>query len=143
VIVRRIEIENFRGIRKASIDGFNQLTILIGKNGTGKSSILEALYLVSSCASIRDNVRGGVKLDYLISRRGERGKWNNSRSVLWYQMDTSKHIIVRLYMDEKTLEFHIFDRPPLKKSSKRGLKKENWGIEGEQVSIKFKEVKPP
>ena len=43
MIVRRIEIENFRGIRKASIDGFNQLTILIGKNGavTPRASSLE------------------------------------------------------------------------------------------------------
>ena len=112
MFVRRIEIENFRGIRKASIDGFNQLTILIGKNGAGKSSILEALYLVSSCVSIGDNVRGSMKLDYLVSRRGGRGDWNNSRSVLWYQMDTSQHIIVRLYTDEKPLEFHVFDRPP-------------------------------
>ncbi|MHA1594250.1 MAG: ATP-dependent nuclease [Candidatus Baldrarchaeia archaeon] len=108
--IERIEVENFRGIRKTSIDGLRQLTILIGRNGAGKSSLLEALYLVSSCASIRDDIRGEIKLDYLISRRGGRGDWNTSRDVLWYQMDTSQDIVIRLHVSGRPLEFHIFDR---------------------------------
>ncbi len=38
-----IEIENFRGVAKGRIDGFTRLNIFIGKNNTGKSTILEAL----------------------------------------------------------------------------------------------------
>ena len=77
MIIGRIEVRNFRGIKETSIDGLSQLSILIGKNGAGKSSLLEALYLVSSCASIKDDVRGDMKLDYLISRRGGRGTGTN------------------------------------------------------------------
>ena len=41
----RIHIENFRAIRKASLD-LDETTVLIGENNSGRSSILEALALV-------------------------------------------------------------------------------------------------
>jgi len=41
----RIQIENFRAIRKASLD-LDETTVLIGENNSGRSSILEALALV-------------------------------------------------------------------------------------------------
>jgi energy-coupling factor transporter ATP-binding protein EcfA2 len=40
-----LDIENFRGIRKARIV-FNQHSVLVGQNGSGKSTILDALSLV-------------------------------------------------------------------------------------------------
>ncbi|MHA1285276.1 MAG: ATP-dependent nuclease [Promethearchaeota archaeon] len=40
--IKQIEIKNFRGIRDLSLD-FSDLTILIGENGVGKSTILKAL----------------------------------------------------------------------------------------------------
>ena len=36
-------LENFRGYKKPTTIGFNDLTVLIGKNDIGKSTILEAL----------------------------------------------------------------------------------------------------
>ena len=61
-----------------------QLTVLVGRNGTGKSSVLEALYLASACAPSWDAVRRVSKLDYVVSRRGGRGSWSDSRRFLWY-----------------------------------------------------------
>jgi AAA15 family ATPase/GTPase len=43
--INSIEINNFRGFEKFHIDDFNQINILIGKNNSGKSSILEAIFL--------------------------------------------------------------------------------------------------
>jgi len=43
-----IEINNFRGIKQARLDNLADINIFIGKNSTGKSAILEAIYLVSS-----------------------------------------------------------------------------------------------
>lgn len=43
--IRRLEIENFRGIRMGSID-FNPHTLLVGGNNVGKSTICEALDLL-------------------------------------------------------------------------------------------------
>ena len=47
----RIEIERFRGIRYASIDGFKQINLFFGKNNCGKSSLLESLFLASGMSN--------------------------------------------------------------------------------------------
>jgi AAA15 family ATPase/GTPase len=41
--IEYVEIENFRGVAKGKIEGFTQLNIFVGKNNSGKSTILEAL----------------------------------------------------------------------------------------------------
>ena len=41
--LQRLKIENFRGIRKMQIDFDQQLNVFAGKNGTGKTSIINAL----------------------------------------------------------------------------------------------------
>ena len=124
-VLRRVEVERFRGISKGSIDGLEQVTVIIGRNGAGKSSVLEALYLVSSCAESNDPVRGVSKPDYVISRRGGRGSWNDARLVLWHLMDTSSPISVKLDIDGKRYEFEVFDVPrdagPVRLRLDRGL----------------------
>lgn len=45
LIVRRLEIENFRGVKKGSVN-FQGHTLLVGGNNVGKSTICEALELV-------------------------------------------------------------------------------------------------
>ena len=40
-----IQIENFRGIKKAKLQEFGDINVFIGKNNTGKSTVLEAIYL--------------------------------------------------------------------------------------------------
>ncbi len=45
-MIENIEIENFRGIRRGRIDGLSRVNLFFGKNNCGKSSLLEALFLV-------------------------------------------------------------------------------------------------
>lgn len=40
-----IDIENFRGIKSLKIDDFKTINLFVGKNNSGKTSILEALFL--------------------------------------------------------------------------------------------------
>lgn len=47
----KIEIERFRGIRQASIEGFRQVNLFFGKNNCGKSSLLESLFLASGLSN--------------------------------------------------------------------------------------------
>ncbi|RLF91939.1 hypothetical protein DRN82_01225 [Thermococci archaeon] len=42
-MIKKLEIKNFRGISEGKIEGFAQLNIFIGRNNSGKSTILEAL----------------------------------------------------------------------------------------------------
>lgn len=43
MILRSLQIKDFRGIRDLEIDFHEQLTVIVGRNGAGKTSILDAL----------------------------------------------------------------------------------------------------
>ncbi len=60
-MVTRFEIKNFRKLENLSLDLNQKLTILIGGNAIGKTSVLEAIYLISTLKSERTK-----KLEYLI-----------------------------------------------------------------------------
>lgn len=42
-----LHIKHFRGIKSAEINGFKQVNLFFGKNNCGKSTVLEALFLVT------------------------------------------------------------------------------------------------
>src|SRR5579871_1969380 len=44
-MIRSIEIKNLRGIQEGKLDDLTPLTILVGPNGCGKSTILDALLI--------------------------------------------------------------------------------------------------
>jgi AAA15 family ATPase/GTPase len=46
MIFKEIEIKNFRGIKSAVIKGLSRVNLFVGKNNSGKSSILEAIFLL-------------------------------------------------------------------------------------------------
>ena len=59
-----LTIENFRSYRNPVTIPFNDLTVLIGKNDIGKSSILEALDIFFENRKIdSDDVNIGAKAD--------------------------------------------------------------------------------
>lgn len=45
-MIESVVIENFRGIRHGKVDALSQVNLFFGKNNCGKSSLLEALFLV-------------------------------------------------------------------------------------------------
>ena len=60
MIVQRLRLQSFRGIREAELEpgaGFNLIT---GDNGSGKTSLLEALHLLAHGRSFRARVRDGL-----------------------------------------------------------------------------------
>ncbi len=60
-MVKKLSLTNFRRFENLKLDFDNHLTIFTGGNALGKTSVLEAIYLVSSLKSERCN-----KLEYLI-----------------------------------------------------------------------------
>ena len=44
---KALQIKNFRGIKSAEINGLAQINLFFGKNNCGKSTVLEALFLIS------------------------------------------------------------------------------------------------
>lgn len=48
---KNIEINNFRGINHLKIDDFSRVNVFLGQNNSGKSSILEAVLLLSEMSN--------------------------------------------------------------------------------------------
>ena len=53
--ITKLELTNFRNYKKHVFDNFSNLNIIIGKNGIGKTSIVEAIYLGSLAKSFKTN----------------------------------------------------------------------------------------
>lgn len=60
-----IEIAGFRGIERLKLDGLARVNLLVGKNNSGKTSVLEAIELLTSGGSL--SILAGLQM-----RRGER-----------------------------------------------------------------------
>lgn len=45
MIVTKLHIKNFRSLRNVLIENIGNISVLIGANSSGKSNIMEALYL--------------------------------------------------------------------------------------------------
>ena len=54
-MITSIHLENFRIFSKLDIDCNHKLVIFSGKNAVGKTSILEAIYLIATSKSHRTN----------------------------------------------------------------------------------------
>ncbi len=53
MILRRIHTENFRNLEPASIDFHPRTNLIVGRNGQGKTNLLEAIYFLATTKSFR------------------------------------------------------------------------------------------
>ena len=49
-----LKIENFRGLKSLEIPRLGRVTLLAGKNGTGKTTVLEAVRLYAACGEVNE-----------------------------------------------------------------------------------------
>ena len=97
--VRKIELTNFRNYEKFKIEDLDNINIIIGNNGIGKTSILESIYVACTARTFKSNdedvlINGGKeffkikielenagkikKLDYTLTNKGKKTKINNN-----------------------------------------------------------------
>ncbi len=65
-----LEIENYRGIKKARLENFGDINVFVGRNNTGKSTILEAIYLNITAQNL--DLIGNHPILLIFQRRGAR-----------------------------------------------------------------------
>lgn len=100
----KIEIDRFRGIRCADIDGFKQINLFFGKNNCGKSSLLEALFLASGPSNPVLPVSINIFRGYNSSRL-------NDLKLDFYNLNSDQPIHIRLENDEiRDLKISFFER---------------------------------
>ncbi|MCC7429240.1 AAA family ATPase, partial [bacterium] len=84
--LEKITIENFRGITQSStVSGFNKMTILVGPNNSGKSTLLESIFL-GTCERLSGNF--DRILGFVFYRRGDFGNATISKTF-----NTGKNIL--------------------------------------------------
>lgn len=99
-LVRAVRIKNFRGIAEGELDGLTGITVLVGRNNTGKSTVLEALYLAATGCDY--DSFGRNPLEYVVKRRG----WFGIHSVTWLFFMEEEECSITIVFDtpsERTL----------------------------------------
>ncbi|WP_456445186.1 AAA family ATPase, partial [Thiolapillus sp.] len=56
--IKQLQIENLRVIQKLVLEPANRLNFICGSNGAGKTSVLEAIYLLGQGKSFRHTEAG-------------------------------------------------------------------------------------
>ena len=52
--IKKIKVENFRNIEFMEIEPHNEINVIYGQNGQGKTNLLEAIWLFTGCKSFRN-----------------------------------------------------------------------------------------
>lgn len=101
----KIQIERFRGIRYADIEGFRRINLFFGKNNCGKSTLLESLFLASGLSNPSLPVNVNLMRGY--------GKVRlNDFELDFYNLDATEPIHIRMTGDEvRDLRISLYEQP--------------------------------
>ena len=97
-ILTELNIENFRGIKNLNISDMRRLVLLSGNNNVGKSSVLEAIFLLMDHLSPESFNRMNIFRGLNISTDGV-GLWE----PLFYQMNPDNTIKIQTTRGKETL----------------------------------------
>jgi len=75
-MIQKLEIEGYRCFEKLTVEGLASLNLIVGKNNSGKSSMLECIQLLSSSKPKAD-------LHSILERRGELATDSSTSPVLF------------------------------------------------------------
>ena len=90
MLLRRLTVDEFRCYQHAELELSPGLTVVRGRNGQGKTNLVEAIAYLSRAASFRD-----VPTDVLIRDGAERGRVSGSVDVEGRSVDIEAHLARR------------------------------------------------
>lgn len=119
MIFKEVEINNFRGIKHLFLPNLKQVNLLVGKNNCGKSSVLDALFLLS-----------GFSNPLLILRINQFRDYDSFTqediSLNFYNMASENHILIQGQKQDGTVR--TLEIAPIISESSRIV------LSGEQIS---------
>ena len=86
MLLESLHVENFRSLRKLDLEKLGRVNLLLGKNNSGKTSVLEALYALA-------NVEDPDWIDDLSAQRGLEESVRSFRHI-FYQFDQKNSIAI-------------------------------------------------
>lgn len=111
-MITSVKVKGYRAIKNCKLEDLSRINIFIGRNNSGKSSVLEALYLASAAFQSSEPLgRYPNKTYYLLDRRSRRGlKWGQAKETLWHRYNTANPIELELkFLDANMLKIRLFD----------------------------------
>jgi predicted ATPase len=103
--IKSVHIENFRGVRRATLENLNELVVIAGQNGSGKSCLLDGIRLIKSVyGGYQPNEYhqwfGEFQINFNHDRRAFTGLFNDSSKPLALQIEIELHSDERAFLKE-------------------------------------------
>jgi AAA15 family ATPase/GTPase len=152
-LIKDIKINNFKGIKRGSIENLSNINIFIGPNNSGKSTILESLMLISSFHD--SSSKTSDILTQLINRRLSKYNYQENTKYpdriyknfvrLWYNGDIKNklELIIQTENDKYVINlskekvFSILNEDNLKITTGIGSDDLDISIVGKQGGYQF------
>ncbi|HVC94342.1 MAG TPA: AAA family ATPase [Pirellulales bacterium] len=97
--IRSLSIKNFRGVREGRIDGFTDVNVLVGRNNSGKTTVVEAITRAAMGSGLQNDLFGRpVEQFWQQARAGVTP--GDAQSLLWYRQDTSNDVDIVGVVDD-------------------------------------------
>ncbi|MBN1772760.1 MAG: AAA family ATPase [Deltaproteobacteria bacterium] len=96
----KLDIANFRGIRKGIVSGFADVTLLVGRNNSGKSTVAEAMVTVAAAVKAQQPEPWAAP-----TTAESLGRWSTDRNEAgrieerWFDKDRSKRLGLVAWID--------------------------------------------
>lgn len=100
MFIKSLKIQNFRQFKKLELEFHPKLTVLIGDNAQGKSTILEAIHLLTDASSPWTNSN-----EELINFNSEENYFRIEG--IFYEEDDKEDFLVSIYTDDSKKELKI------------------------------------
>jgi len=97
-MLAKLSIQNFKGIKTCDVDDLRRINLFIGKNDSGKSTILEAAYYLFQ------ELYSPPKLSEIMRRRTD---VFTGGSELWFNYETDSPIVISATFDSVRLDWRI------------------------------------
>ena len=92
-MLKRLQIRNFRGFNALKIGQLSRINLIAGKNNSGKTSLLEAMFLLSSAGNVQIAVNPNVVRGIEPGAPLQDPFWKQ----LFYNLDMGRHIEIKGY----------------------------------------------